>query len=294
MILELGIVAGCGVGVGAVMLVRALAPARRVDSVTAIRRLQQAGTPAPAAPTDLAGKVTSSRAIRSLAAGRWLTVPRQDLALLGTTAEQYVAYRLTTAALGLAIGPILDGLLIALGVHAPLAVPAGVALVLGITLFLTSGGDISGKASRARREARYHVLALLDITALEIAGSTAPLQAIEEGAGELDAWLVVRLRHTLTRAQLGGQAPWDALEALGKELDLTALSETAGMLRAADTEGAGAHARLTARADALRAELQSEEEANANEASERMVMPMTMLVTIFVILVVYPLATRIS
>lgn len=294
MILELGIVAGCGVGAGVVVLTRALAPDRRIDSLTAIHRLQQAGTPASAARTDLAGRVTSSRPIRSLAAGKLVTIPHQDLALLGASAEQYIAYRLTTAVLGLAIGPILDALLIALGVHTPLAVPAGLSLVLGIALFLTSGGDIAGKAARARREARYHVLALLDIIALEIAGSTAPLQAIEEGAGELDAWLVVRLRHTLTRAQMGGQAPWDALEALGKELNVTALTETAGMLRAADTEGAGAHTRLTARADALRAELQSEEEATANKASEQMVLPMTMLVTLFVVLVVYPLATRIS
>jgi hypothetical protein len=284
--------AGCGLALGAVLLARALRP-RRVDPVAALHRLTQPPAQQKTAATGALSRLAGSGPVTALARGSMLTLPHQDLALLGATPEDYVAYRLLTALTGLLIGPIVAAVPLAEGVHLPLEVPAALSLLLAAGLWMTSAQDFTGKAATARRDAKYHLLALLDITALEISASSAPLQAIEQATAALDAWSTARIADTLLRAQLAARAPWDTLETLGRQIGLTALAETAGMLRAAQAEGTGAHTRLTARADALRAELAADEEAAANAASERMVIPMTVLVLIFMILIGYPLVTRI-
>lgn len=294
MIYPIAVIAAAGAGCGILLLIRALAPNRRVASLEAIHRLQTAGRPVPARRADLAGRITASRTIASLATGRAFTIPRTDLALLATSPEQYVAYRLGAGCIGVALGPIIEGFAVLAGISSPVEVPAAVSVIAAAVLFFASAGEVTTRATRARREASYQLLALLDLTALEVAGASSPLQAVEQAASALDAWFVRRVRATLTRAQVGGHAPWDGLETLGRQVAITPLTEAAGMLRAADAEGAGAHARLTARADALRAELQANEEATANTASERMVLPMTALVMVFILLVLYPLLININ
>ncbi len=291
----IGALAAAGAGLGAVLTVRALMPARGVDAASAIRRLtQRAAAPSPGPlPADPFSRLTRSALVARLTSSALVKTPRQDLALLGISAQAYTAYRLATALCGLALGPLLGALSAITRLHLPLEIPVGLSVVFAALLWVTSAADIVGKAAAARRDAHYHLLALLDATALEISASSAPLQAIEEAAAALDAWSTVRIRETLLRAQMAGRAPWDALEALGREIGLTALVESAGMLRAAEAEGTGAHARLTTRADALRAQLAADEQAAALSASERMVMPMTVLVLLFLILVGFPLITRI-
>lgn len=278
---------------GLVVLGSAALAGRQVDTLTAVRRLSQ-----PAAAPARTGGSGVDRLLRcapvtALARGTLLSIPRQDLALLGASPEGYVAYRLATAALGLALGPLLAALIAAAHLAIPLEIPAAAALILAGVLWLSSAGDIARRAAAARREARYHLLALLDQTALEISASSAPLQAFERAAARLPAWSIQRIRDVLTAAKHGGQFPWSALEQLGAQIALPALSESAGILRAAATEGTAAYGRLTARAEDLRAELLADEEAKANSASERMVLPMTALVFLFIVLVVYPLITRI-
>lgn len=288
-------VTGAGAGLGAVLAVRALLPERGVDPASALRRLTQraAAPPADRPAADPFSRLTRSTVVAWLSRSALVKTPRQDLALLGVSPQAYTAYRLATAVGALALGPLLGALGAITRLRLPLEIPAGLSLVLAVLLWFTSAADVVGKAAAARRDAHYHLLALLDATALEISSSSAPLQAIEEAAAALDAWSTVRIRDTLLRAQMAGRAPWDALEALGREIGLTALVESAGMLRAAEAEGTGAHARLTTRADALRAQLTADEQAAANAASERMVVPMTVLVLLFLILVGYPLITRI-
>jgi hypothetical protein len=286
-------VGGCLAAAGVLVVGTAVLGGRRVDTVTAVRRLSQ-----PAAPPALSGgslltQLARSPLVSRLAHGTLLSIPRADLALLGVSAEGYIVYRLATAALGLLLGPLLTALILAAHVAVPLEVPAGASLVFAGLLWFSSGGDVARRATKARRDAQYHLLVLLDQTALEISASSAPLQALERAAARLPAWSIQRIRDVLTAAKHGGVFPWDGLEQLGHDIALPALTESAGILRAAATEGTAAYGRLTARVDDLRAELLAAEEAAANAASEQMVLPMTVLVFLFIVLISYPLVTRI-
>ena len=284
---------GSGAGAGAALLVRALRPAR-VDPVAAIRRLSAPIRP-PADHSDQAlGRLTDLGPVRALARGALITIPHKDLHLVGMSPEGYVAYRLATVFVGLLVGPALTVLALLAGVSVPLQAPAGFSVILGALLWSTSAGDVAAKATTARREANYHLLAWLDAIALEINTGSAPLQATEDAADALDqAWSMRRITRVLLDAQMGSRAPWTSLEDLGRATGLIALTEAAGILRACEAEGAGAHARLIARAEALRAHLAAEEAAAANTASQRMVLPMTFLVFLFMVLVGYPLVIRI-
>ena len=106
-------------------------------------------------------------------------------------------------------------------------------------------------------------------------------------------WAAQRMGRTLLTARDSGAAPWEALEALGRELLVPELVELATTVQLAGTEGARIRDSLTARAASLRRHEQADAESAANAMTERLFLPGALLLLGFLVFIGYPAFQRI-
>jgi len=99
---------------------------------------------------------------------------------------------------------------------------------------------------------------------------------------------VAAIRKALDAARLSRVAPWTTLGQLGVELDVPVLEEIAASLTLAGVEGAKIKASLSAKAAALRAHALSDADAAAQQATERMSLPVVQMFAGFLIFIAYP------
>ena len=102
-----------------------------------------------------------------------------------------------------------------------------------------------------------------------------------------------RIGDALLRAELAGQPSWTGLTDLAAETGVTELADTADMMRLAGRDGAAVYATLRARAASLRTQVLASSTAQANAASEHMVVPVSLLGLCFMALLGYPALMRI-
>ena len=97
----------------------------------------------------------------------------------------------------------------------------------------------------------------------------------------------------MLRAQLTGTSPWQGLAQLAAELRVPELGDVADIMRLSGEDGAAVYATLRARAASLRSALLTDAAAEANAASEHMIMPVAVLGVAFMALLGYPAFSRI-
>jgi Flp pilus assembly protein TadB len=135
--------------------------------------------------------------------------------------------------------------------------------------------------------------AFLDLVSVSLAGGagieTALHRSVETGQG----WAFEELRHALLTSSLLGSTPWAALDRLGVELGVVELRELAASVALAGEDGARVRASIAAKARALRARSLTDTEADAEAATERMSLPIVVLMVGFMIFVVFPAISRI-
>ncbi|WP_245934261.1 hypothetical protein [Branchiibius hedensis] len=108
-----------------------------------------------------------------------------------------------------------------------------------------------------------------------------------------DSWVFRRLSEELTRSRWSGEAPWEAIRALGHELGLAELEDLADIMRLSGEEGTQIYAQLRARSASMRGAMLNSELAKANEIGERMSIPMSLLGVIFMALLIAPALLRV-
>jgi tight adherence protein C len=216
-----------------------------------------------------------------------------DLAVAGrTTADQAVTK--ATTALALAVMPVVAVTALRLagvGVSVAVAVPA--AVVMAVVGWVAPDLEVRGQAARRRDEFRAALSAYLDVVAILLAGGsgteTALYAAAEQGAG----WPFVELRGALDRCRLSGDAPWRALERLGRRFDVAELSELAATAAVAGEQGAKIRQSLAARASGLRAAQLAEVEAAAGATTEKMTVPLVVLGVAFLAFILFPAVVQV-
>ena len=109
-------------------------------------------------------------------------------------------------------------------------------------------------------------------------------------SGSQASTLVIR---ALALSRLSGETPWAALGRLGVELRIDELIELSSSLVLAGSEGAKIKESLAAKADSLRRHEAAVAEAKAQEASERMSVPIAVLLFGFLIFLGYPAVAHI-
>ncbi|GGA67836.1 hypothetical protein GCM10011490_18030 [Pseudoclavibacter endophyticus] len=214
--------------------------------------------------------------------------PATDLRLVGVTPSTFFRDKALLAALGL-IAPSVFGIVMnALGLL-PALVPVALGPILAAALWFAPDRDVRVRARAARTEFARAVAVYLELVAVERKRGAPAGQALVTTSEVGSTWVFARIREELTRARLAGVAPWTALGGLADEIGVPELADVAKIVRLSGEEGASVAESLRGRGRTLRGQLLADEHAKANQASERMSVPLTLLAFVFVGVVLTPL-----
>jgi hypothetical protein len=284
------LILGAGLGAGVWICVRALQP--RPEPISAVlARLEQPGrsaangeTTARPGPAEQLG----SAARKALAAVGLAEPPAPLFELVGSTPERHALEKVTGTVAGLLV-PSLCGLALA---------AAGTTLPVWLIPFVSVGAALAGwvvpdlalrdQADQRRRAFRHALSAYLDLVNILLAGGAGIETALYAAAHAGDGWGFEKLRHALDRARLTGRSPWDTFGRLGESLGISELSELAASVSLAGSHGARIRSSLAAKADALRGHQVAEAESAAEAATERMTIPVTVMLAGFLVFIAYP------
>ena len=122
-----------------------------------------------------------------------------------------------------------------------------------------------------------------------IAAGAGPESALQNAADSGDGWAFAQIREALDAARRSrNQSVWAALGDLGARLDVRELGQLASSASLVDTEGARIRESVAAQAETLRAAQLAEVEASAESATERMSVPVVVLLAGFVLFIGFP------
>ncbi|WP_414943837.1 type II secretion system F family protein [Amycolatopsis sp. cmx-11-32] len=259
-----------------------------VDVAAAVAELDQRADGVPP-PGRWLARIRWLTGYSARSSGRWWGIPAADLDVLGQTAERYVARRLVWAGAAAAAVLVVAGLAWSGGFPGTVVVPAVV--VAAVAGSLVPVLAVREDAARAREEFRRATAAYLDLVAQERAIGRAPSQALGEAAAVGDSWVFARISRTLGRAARAGYTPWEALSRLGKRMGVVELADLAHILATA-ADGAAVYTTLIAKASALRAASLAADKADANSRSQRLALPVALLLVAFLLMVMYPAMIR--
>lgn len=271
---------GGATGAGAYLIVRGIARPRPAlaETLRSLDRTRGADASSPAATA------------RAVVEGLGVDLGRLslDLRVAGRSPQRHALEKLM-AAIALAALPVMvTGLLEFGGVSAPAELIAATCAAMAVLGFVIPDLLLRTEARRRRAEFRHALSAYLDLVAIVVAGGggmeTALLAAAETGEG----WAFAELRHALRASHLGGTTPWAGLERLGTDLGVDELREFASSVELAGEHGARVRQSLATRARSLREHRLAEVESEAQAATERMSLPVVLMLFGFLAFVLYP------
>jgi tight adherence protein C len=276
------LLAGGTVGLGLWLVIRELVPAAPALG-PALRQLQ-APTPTSAASAEGDGMAGIL--------GRWVRIPRQDLALTGSSPQRYATELVGFAAVGLVFPPVFSLILALSGIHLPIAVPGLAGMALSVLFGFLVNVSVHQRATDAREEFARHVAVYLDLIALELAASRGPVEALERAAAVGTGWVPQRIRQALANSRLHLQPPWQGLRQVADQIGVPDLGDVGDMMTLLGDEGAPVYDTLRARAASIRAALLAREEDHANTATTALYIPTSLLVFVLFIIAAYPFLIR--
>jgi len=291
------LVLGAAFGVGVLLIVSGLVPARPPLALAlerlhrpATRRIEPSLVARPPAPlTRLLGASWSTTGL-----GRRITRrAAADLRIVGLTANEHLAHRLSVAGVTLLWAPATAALMTVAGVTVPAVLTVWVSVAMAPVGFFIPAIELRARAARHRRSFRHALSSFLDLVSVALAGGKGVEGALTEAAATGDGWAFRELRAALSDARLQGNAPWDGLARLGAELDVPELGELAASAALAGAEGARVKSSVAAKAKALRIRVLADVETAAQSASERMSLPIVLLLVGFVLFLGFPAVTQV-
>ncbi len=284
--------AGALLGLGLTLLAAGLArPAP--DLAAGVARLTGAA-PAPVLePGTGVGSITLGRAAARLAEALHLERHRADLAITGTTATRMAVTKIGYGAVGLVFPVLISSILAIAGLALPVVIPLAASLGLAVAMSFLPELELRRRAGVARVQMRRTVCVYLELVALERASDAGAVEALERAAAIGSGPGFGHIRDALLRARLEGRTPWQQLSDLAAELRVPELGDVADIMRLSGEDGAAVLPTLRARAASLRTWLLQSEVTAANEASERMSIPVALLGVAFMVLLGFPAFWRI-
>lgn len=270
-----------GVGFGVWTVGRALRP-RPIPLATTIRSVRQPGVSLleqDGRPNELANGLgeNASRVLATLGFGQSEALAAR-LRILDKPPERHAFEKLLGATAGLSL-PLLTGAALVVG-----GVSVNPALIIIGSAVLAVGGffypdlPLSEQVGKRQQAFRHALSSWLDLVTIILAGGGGIETALTGAAEAGDGWAFDELRRALRRAELTGRTPWEVLDELGATLQITELSELAASVSLAGGQGAKIRQSLAAKADALRAQQAADIETNAEERTEKMIVPVTVMV----------------
>jgi len=210
------------------------------------------------------------------------------LALLDRSIEEHAIDKLTYAVLGAGL-PVAGAFLMALGgVEVPPVVPVLAAAALATIGFFLPELLLRTEADRCRATFNAQLALFLDLVVVLLAGGRGVEGALLGAAAMGDGIAFVRIRRSLSTAQLNRESPWRALDRLARESDVAELAELTASVTLAGESGARVRDSLSAKARSIRVRLLANAEADAHRRSEAMTAPVVMMLTGFIVLIGFP------
>ena len=287
---------GAGAGVGVLLIWRGLAP--RPPNVEAVL----AGLARPGASIDDVAPAGASGFGRIESAARHVVEALgydarrhdQELELVGRSPERHAFDKLLGAIAGLLIPNLAATALVVLGIPVPIGVIAVLSLATAAAGFLMPDLFLRDEAVKRRRAFRHALSSYLDLVNVLLAGGAGIETALHAAADAGDGWGYQTIRAELRRARLTGQSPWDAFGQLGARFGINEMAELAASVSLAGSHGARIRSSLAAKADTLRGHQVAETEAAAEAATERMTVPVAVLLFGFLVFIAYPAVVQIT
>lgn len=292
--LQLAIISGALIASGAAVLVHRLVPAQTHlgDALARLRpQIPTINDQQPAPPPDLETRL-GGWVQQHLPIPQWGAPADADLAIVGRSKAAHYGAKILTSLIGLVIGPLLTVLAALLGLELPFAIPVLGSFGLAVAMWLLPDAELKDKALRARAEFSHALGAFIEMVALDrLSGSGIP-QALHAAAKIGDSWPFQRLEATLKRTEYTGQNPWDALDELGKQLKLPELTDLADIMRLGGADGTQIYDSLRARGENMRNTLLNAHITAANQAGERIAIPVGLLVFVLALTTITPAFLR--
>ena len=216
-----------------------------------------------------------------------------DLRVTGRTGPEHLASCAAVALTGLLWAPCTAAVMALGGVDVGLAFPLWGSLAFAPVGFAYPSLALRAQAAERRRTFRHAFSAFLDVVSISLAGGRGVESALYDGASAGKGWAFEELRRALRESRLAGETPWSGLDRLGRELGIPELSELAASAALAGSEGARVRTSLGAKARAIRLRALADAEAAAQSASERMSLPIVLLMVGFIAFLVYPAVERV-
>lgn len=292
-------IAGAGIGLGVVLGFRALFP-RPIPLSKALadlerprRSLAERGSAsATSGVTDRIGQV----AIRVFESTGLVDLGglRRRLRTLGKPIEAHAFEKLLGGIGGLLIPVLFSLVLAAAGVSASPGIIVALAVGLSLAGFMYPDLGLSDQIQRRRRDFRHSLSAYLDLVTIILAGGGGLETALQTSADLGDGWAFAEIRAALHRARLTSRTPWDVFDDLGEELGVDELHELAAAAHLAGDQGARIRASLAAKADSMRASQTAAIEAQAEAATEKMLLPVVTLVVGMILFIGFGVVQAIS
>ena len=287
---------GAGVGSGALLTWRAITP-RPTPIAVVLSDLAKPGVPigaaAPAADPmiDRVGSI-SRRIVESF--GHDSSGLRSELELVGRTPDRHAFDKLIGAVAGLLVPNMAAAGLVIAGMAMPVGVIGVLSLATAVAGFVLPDFLLRDEAERRRRAFRHTLSSYLDLVNVLLAGGAGIETALHAAADAGDGWGYQTIRSELRRARLTGQSPWDTFAGLAERLGVNELAELAASVSLAGSHGARIRASLAAKADTLRGHQIAETESAAEAATERMTVPVAVLLFGFLVFIAYPAIAQIT
>lgn len=211
-----------------------------------------------------------------------------DLAICAISSRDVASRRLLGALVGTVVPSMLWLSMSVVG-HPPsslLAMPAAMgAATLGFHL---PAMKIRKDARTRRRRFRTSLSAYLDLVAIMLSGGAGIETALHAAARVGDGPTFDAVSDALDLARTTRRSPWDVLAETGQRFGVEELPELAATVQLGGEHGARMTASLIAKASSMRSRELADVEARANEATERMGLPMVLLFIGFLVLLGYP------
>ena len=287
------LVAGLGLATGLLLILSGAFPAPLpVDRALAQlhrERTRDYDTPEESRLDRLLGRSWSESALGA----RITLAAAADLRVTGQTATSHLAQRLAFGLLGLLWAPLVVLIMSIGGVHVGAALPLWVCVVLGPLGFAYPGLALRSAAAERRRGFRHALSAFLDVVAVSLASGRGVDTALRDGVRAGNGWPFAELERALSEARLLGESPWTALARLSRAIGVPELAELAASAALAGNEGARVRSSLAAKARAIRVRGLAEVEGAAQSATERMTLPVVLLMVGFIVFLGYPAIDRV-
>jgi len=285
-----------GAGAGCWFVVRALSPrpARLDVLVGQLNRPGVASTWAPPRREGLGDRAGRLAARLLAGSGPGDAEKRQTLRLVERTPERHALDKIVGSAGGCAATALASVGLVVVGIAPPPAVLVVLTLVATVGGFLLPDALLRDQAERRRRAFRHALSSYLDLVNVILAAGGGIETSLHAAAEAGDGWAFAAIRQALDRSRLTNRTPWDTFGQLGDELGVDELRELAASVALAGSQGARIRQSLAAKADSLRGHQVAETESAAEAATERMTIPVAVLLFGFLVFVAYPAVQQIT